>query len=59
MAAIDSISRKLRLSGSKVGRRSSAQPVPGAAAAGSLSAGTSPTYQTISELHSLTAAQVR
>lgn len=61
MTAIDSISRKLRLSGgkgAKAGGRSNTQPAPGAAAAGSLGAGTPPTYQTISELHSMTAAQV-
>lgn len=50
--ALDSISRKLRLSSSKSGRQGEAaqqpeQPVP--------AGGTPPTYATISELHSVTA----
>jgi hypothetical protein len=59
-AAIDSIGRRLRLSGSrgsKGGGRGSSQqaaaPSP-ADAAGGAGAGTPPTYQTISELHSMT-----
>lgn len=62
MAAIDSIGRRLRLSGSrgsKGGVRGSSQQAASPAAAGSVGAGTPPTYQTISELHSMTAAQVR
>lgn len=61
-AAIDSIGRRLRLSGSRgskgSGRGSSQQAAPNpAAAAGGAGPGTPPTYQTISELHSMT--QVR
>lgn len=58
--AVDGISRKLRLSGSrnKGAARSGVQQAAGAAAAGNQGAGTPPTYQTISELHSMTAAQV-
>jgi len=60
MTALDSIGRKLRLSGSKGGRGggcSTGQQAAGAATVGA-GAGTPPTYQTISELHSMT-AQVR
>lgn len=62
MAALDAVGRKLRLTGSKGSRggaRTSIQLATSPATAGSAGAGAPPTYQTINELHSMTAAQVR
>jgi hypothetical protein len=62
LTALDSFGKKLRRSGSrgsKGGVHGSLQQDLSPGAAAGVTTGTPPTYQTINELHSLTAAQVR